>query len=468
VTVRKKEMASKKAGDNALAGAGCLTVTVLRAKDLAAMDDNGKSDPFVKITASFCGQTFQTHTIKKTLEPVWNESFPLFVGALEPNASVTLNLFDRDLIGADFLGCVTVPMAKLLSVDTDFVQEWFTLEKEPTKTFNKGPKNPATIELKFHYPKNSSLQGPGIIKRENPKKYYKFDKVLGQGAFGEVRRAVHKQSKKAYAVKILKKAKLDPTAKKVLEREIAVMSKLQHPNIVSLIEAFDTTRKTYLILELVSGGELFDEIISKDEPYYEKDAADIVRQVLLAIRYMNSMGIAHRDLKPENLLLDDDHNIKISDFGLSKDFSNEDMTTSCGTATYVAPEVLTASGYDVACDIWSVGVITYILLSGHVPFDGPSEEKVFEKILEADYSFPSPLWDPVSEEAKDFISKIFVVEPKQRMSVTDCLDHDWLAETKVGKGNKLASLSQSTKAKVQKPKSAGAYDGGSSDSEHDD
>jgi len=155
----------------------------------------------------------------------------------------------------------------------------------------------------------------------------------------------------------------------------------------------------------------------------------MVTQVLRAISYMNSMGIAHRDLKPENILLDKDHNIKISDFGLSKDFSSEAMSTSCGTPTYVAPEVLLGSTYDVQCDVWSTGVITYILLSSHIPFDGDGESEVFERILSACYSFPSPLWDPVSAKAKDFISKIFVVEPKQRLTADQCLDHEWLTTT---------------------------------------
>jgi len=204
------------------------------------------------------------------------------------------------------------------------------------------------------------------------------------------------------------------------------MSKLHHPNIVQMIEAYDTPKKTYLILELVTGGELFDEIIARDKPYFESDAVSMVTQVLRAISYMNSMGIAHRDLKPENILLDHDHNIKISDFGLSKDFSSEAMSTSCGTPTYVAPEVLLGAPYDVQCDVWSTGVITYILLSSHIPFDGDGESEVFERILSACYSFPSPLWDPVSAKAKDFISKIFVVEPKLRMTADECLDHEWL------------------------------------------
>jgi len=414
----------KKDNSASLSGAGCLTVTVLRAKDLAAMDKNGKSDPFCKVSCNFTAQVYQTHTIYKTLEPVWNESFSLFAGAIETGHVVTVQLFDRDFVGQDFLGEVKFPLSRLIQAETDSIEVWETLKDEPTKTFNKEGKLPGQIQLKFHYPKGANERG--VIKRENPKKHYKFEAILGAGAFGEVRRCVCKKTKTIYAVKILKKKALDPQSKNLLEREIAVMSKLHHPNIVQMIEAYDTPEKTFLILELVTGGELFDEIISRDKPYFEKDAAEMVKQILRAISYMNSMGIAHRDLKPENLLLDSNHNIKISDFGLSKDFSSEAMTTSCGTPTYVAPEVLMGSAYDVQCDVWSTGVITYILLSSHIPFDGDGESEVFERILAACYSFPSPLWDPVSEKAKDFIRKIFVVDPKFRMTADECLDHDWL------------------------------------------
>jgi len=230
--------------------------------------------------------------------------------------------------------------------------------------------------------------------------------------------------------------------------------KLHHPNIVQMIEAFDTPKKTYLILELVTGGELFDEIIARDKPYFEKDAAEMVRQILRAISYMNSMGIAHRDLKPENLLLDSEHNIKISDFGLSKDFSSEAMTTSCGTPTYVAPEVLMGAAYDVQCDVWSTGVITYILLSSHIPFDGDGESEVFERILAACYAFPSPLWDPVSSLAKDFIKKIFVVDPKFRATADECLDHEWLSGDLSGQTNPLHHSKMSSFAKIRESQRA--------------
>jgi len=182
-------------------------------------------------------------------------------------------------------------------------------------------------------------------------------------------------------------------------------------------------------MELVSGGELFQEILSRSEPYYEKDAADIVRQLFTALEYMHSLGIAHRDLKPENLLLSGDKKtIKISDFGFSKD-EGETLKTACGTALYVAPEVLTASEYDTSCDVWSIGVITYILLSAHIPFDGANEQEIFQKIMQAKYSFPQKIFGTVSELAKDFISNIFVVDPKKRMTAADCLKHPWLAES---------------------------------------
>jgi len=301
---------------------------------------------------------------------------------------------------------------------------------------------------------------------------------LGSSAFGEVRKCSDKKTKTVYAVKILRKQKLDPNSKNLLEREIAVMSKLHHPNIVQMIEAFDTLKKTYLILELVTGGELFDEIIARDKPYFESDCIAMVTQMLRAISYMNSMGIAHRDLKPENILLDNDHNIKISDFGLSKDFSSEAMSTSCGTPTYVAPEVLLGSVYDVQCDVWSLGVITYILLSSHIPFDGDGESEIFERILSACYSFPSPLWDSVSDKAKDFISKIFVVEPKQRMTADECLDHEWLtshsstfSDIPLPSSGSLGKFQESQRAIKLKEKQKGGDETevvSSSDSEHEE
>jgi len=207
------------------------------------------------------------------------------------------------------------------------------------------------------------------------------------------------------------------------------MAKLDHPNIVKLYEAFDTPKRTVLILELVTGGELFEALVKRQTPYYERDAADIIRNVLRGVAYMNSMGVCHRDLKPENLLIqgDDPKNIKITDFGLSKDFTQNTLITSCGTASYAAPEVLLSSPYTSFCDVWSVGVITFILLSAEFPFHGRSEAEIFKAILSYRYCFRDGIWNHISSKAKDFIAKIFV-ESESRMSAEECLEHPWLSE----------------------------------------
>jgi len=264
----------------------------------------------------------------------------------------------------------------------------------------------------------------------DPEKEYRFEPVLGKGAFGTVRKAVHKATGDSFAAKIIDKKKIRAEFKTLLEREINVMARLHHANIVSLEACYDTPKKVVLIIELVSGGELFQDIIARSEPYYERDAADFVRQLFAALEYMHSLGIAHRDLKPENLLLSEDKKtIKISDFGFSKD-EGDTLKTACGTALYVAPEVLSASEYDTSCDVWSIGVITYILLSAHIPFDGSNEQEIFQKIMSAEYSFPQNLFGTVSDTAKDFISKIFVVDPKKRLTATDCLKHPWIVDVK--------------------------------------
>jgi len=161
-------------------------------------------------------------------------------------------------------------------------------------------------------------------------------------------------------------------------------------------------------MELVTGGELFDKIVEKGQ-YTENEASTIVKKMLSAVEYLHTQGIAHRDLKPENLLLKStsDTEVMISDFGLSKIVSQQSiMDTACGTPYYVAPEVLLSTGYDKEVDLWSVGVITYLLLCGFPPFYGESLPEVFEQIMKADYDFPDPYWTDISSEAKDLIKKI--------------------------------------------------------------
>jgi len=203
---------------------------------------------------------------------------------------------------------------------------------------------------------------------------------------------------------------------------------VRHPNIVSLVNIVDTPETLYLVMELVEGGELFDKIVAKGY-YSERDACSVINKVTDAIQYLHSLNIVHRDLKPENLLVrnEDDTHVMVSDFGLGRILGdNSLMSTACGTPYYVAPEVLQAMGYSKGVDMWSLGVITYFVLSGFPPFMGDQMQEVVEQIMTADYEFPSPYWDNVTPEAKDFLKKLLVVEPTQRLSAEAALNHIWL------------------------------------------
>jgi len=182
-------------------------------------------------------------------------------------------------------------------------------------------------------------------------------------------------------------------------------------------------------MELVTGGELFDKIVEKG-CYTEKEASILVRKIVSAIDYLHDLDICHRDLKPENLLLaseDQTTEVKIADFGLSKIVNQKVMMqTACGTPGYVAPEVLSATGYDREVDMWSIGVITYILLCGFPPFFGETVPELFEQIMSARFDYPQEYWCDVSQEAKDFINCLLVVDPKKRLTTKQDLEHVWL------------------------------------------
>jgi calcium/calmodulin-dependent protein kinase I len=245
-----------------------------------------------------------------------------------------------------------------------------------------------------------------------------------------VREGRNRTTGEKVAVKFIEKKFVDQEELKLLQREIDIMARVQHTNVLRLFEIFDTDQKLSLVMELVNGGELFYKIVDKGS-YSELEARDIVRQLVEGVDYLHNQGIAHRDLKPENLLCSETEHgmvIKIADFGLSKAFSGESaLETSCGTPDYAAPEVLRMDGaYDKSVDLWSIGVITYVLLCGFPPFYGKSQAQLFEKILNADFDFPEPEWTQISAEAKDFINHLLVLDVKERYNTKQCLDHPWL------------------------------------------
>mmetsp|Transcript_41034 Transcript_41034/g.102035 ORF Transcript_41034/g.102035 Transcript_41034/m.102035 type:complete len:352 (-) Transcript_41034:666-1721(-) len=275
--------------------------------------------------------------------------------------------------------------------------------------------------------------GEGAIPDEVHKDY-DLKEVLGTGHFSKVRLGIHRQTGEKVAVKIIEK----PSGSKIamLKAEVDILTKCDHPNVVNMYAVYETETHLFLCLELLTGGELFDRIISKGH-YSEEDGRKLTITLVEAITYLHSLGIAHRDLKPENLLLKDDKEdalIKVTDFGLSKIFADDlagevVMKTACGTPGYVAPEVLTKDTYSEQVDLWSIGVIVYILLCGFPPFYGDNDAQMFKKIKSGTYKFLTPYWDPISQEAKDFVAKLLVVDPKKRMTAADALKHPWLTQT---------------------------------------
>jgi len=403
------------------------------------MDKGGTSDAYCVVTSTLnTKQRYKTSAPKKTINPAWNsDAFKFYTTTLK-NHAIIVKCWAKDRWGRDdFLGELRIDLAVLN--ESNVVEQSFELTKEPKSKKLPGP---GSIKIKLEYPSGtagqkkevqpehkavSSTPAPTPKKeKRNIKDVYDFGDELGRGGFSIVKKATKKETGEVFAVKIIEKNQSEEELQ-LLQREIDIMQKLDHKNIISLEEVYDEKDTIYLVMELVAGGELFDQIVSRGT-YSEADAASIVRQILEAVDYMHGNGIAHRDLKPENLLCsgDETNTIKVTDFGLSKDFGSASLRTSCGTPDYVAPEVLRGQPYDNSVDIWSIGVITYILLCGFPPFYGNTDQQIFEKILKAEYDFPSPDWDPISNEAKDFIRKILIHDPAKRPTAAEALESVWI------------------------------------------
>ena len=257
---------------------------------------------------------------------------------------------------------------------------------------------------------------------------YDVIKQLGKGGYGKVYEVRSKKTGELRACKHLSKLNIKNLEK--FRREIEILKKLDHPNIIKLYELFESERSLYLIMEECKGGEIFDRIIQRiqtKQMYSEKDAAEIFEQVMSCIQYCHNQKICHRDLKPENLLYlnperEKGNRIKVIDFGLSQ-YTNR-LKTKVGTAYYVSPEILSGK-YTELCDIWSAGVILYILLSGEPPFNGASDSAIYQKIMQMHFTFPEDKWKFISKEAKDLLGHMLVPE-KNRYNAEKVLRHPWL------------------------------------------
>ena len=259
---------------------------------------------------------------------------------------------------------------------------------------------------------------------------YEVIKQLGKGGYGKVFQVKNKKTGEIRACKQLSKLNISDLVK--FRREIDILIKTDHPNIIKLYDVFESNHNLYLVMEECNGGELFDRItehIENEEMYTEKEAADILLQVMSAVEYCHNNGICHRDLKPENLLYlkkgdEKDNPLKVIDFGLSQTIDVKKILSSkVGTAYYVSPEILQGK-YNEKCDVWSAGVILYVLLSGEPPFNGPSDSVIYSKIKKMKFSFPPSRWNSISKEAKDLLSHMLVPE-SERYSASQVLAHPW-------------------------------------------
>ncbi|KAK9800898.1 hypothetical protein WJX73_008296 [Symbiochloris irregularis] len=274
-----------------------------------------------------------------------------------------------------------------------------------------------------------------VLKKSSSSKVsdnYLLGRILGKGAFGTVYVATNRKTSHAYACKSIDKAKLvSEEDRQDIQREVDVLNLVgQHPNVAELYHVFEDAKHVHLVLELCKGGELFDRVVSKGT-FTEKMAADFFRTMVTVVEHMHQLGIMHRDIKPENFLLtteDDSAVIKLADFGLSTYYKpGQRFNQIVGSAYYVAPEVLRRD-YSFEADMWSLGVILYILLSGLPPFWGDTEEDIFKMVLKGDVDFKTAPWPNISAEAKDCVRKLLTMNPKQRPTADKILQHPWLKQ----------------------------------------
>ncbi|UMM30125.1 hypothetical protein L5515_012138 [Caenorhabditis briggsae] len=258
---------------------------------------------------------------------------------------------------------------------------------------------------------------------------YDVKEELGKGAFSVVRRCVHKTTGLEFAAKIINTKKLSARDFQKLEREARICRKLQHPNIVRLHDSIQEESFHYLVFDLVTGGELFEDIVAR-EFYSEADASHCIQQILESIAYCHSNGVVHRDLKPENLLLASKAKgaaVKLADFGLAIEVNDSEAWHGfAGTPGYLSPEVLKKDPYSKPVDIWACGVILYILLVGYPPFWDEDQHRLYAQIKAGAYDYPSPEWDTVTPEAKSLIDSMLTVNPKKRITADQALKVPWI------------------------------------------
>ena len=290
-----------------------------------------------------------------------------------------------------------------------------------------------------------------ILHCEDIKDLYDIQEKIGEGKYASVYRAKHLASERIVAIKILEKENLSSNELNMIKNEIDILKTCQHPNIVKLYDVFEDIERIHIIMELIEGPDLFCYLEKRDFDINELEANKIIKKLSSAIYYLNVFGIVHRDIKAENILLTDDssnYDIKLIDFGLGIILGPEEKSEQpFGTVSYVSPEVLCGNEYDKSVDIWSLGILSYLLLVGRLPFDHPEddENEIARQTINDPVPFSEKKWNNISNEAKDFVNKCLQKDPFDRMNITEILKHDWLkkyiSEEQKNNGNNFEILS---------------------------
>ena len=296
------------------------------------------------------------------------------------------------------------------------IQEWDEQDEKQNTSADKPLKTDVRPTLKFH---EAYTMGPELHKSNA----------------AVIHQCINRETNEVFAVKMFdrrndkSKSALGKSIAETVLHEVAVLKALKHQHVIEIVDFFDEADFFYLVMELMEGGDVFDRIIQMKQ-YTEKDARDLARILLEGVQHLHAQGVAHRDLKPQNLLLkskDDNATIKLADFGFAcKVHTPQSLTTRCGTPTYVAPEILKNIPYDQSVDMWSVGVILYVLLCGYPPFSDPNQGALFSKIRTGEWEFVADDWAHVSDDAKDLIRQLLVVDPVRRLTATKALETSWL------------------------------------------
>jgi calcium/calmodulin-dependent protein kinase I len=372
--------------------------------------------------------------------------------AVQLNDDASLDLSEGSLEDGVFGLITDIPhllgsLGELLGENTD-ITEFLADKESPGPSHTKTISNASEAFFLMSAPalSNEEVEEIGIHDTPQPSsesgmrfdELYRLKGVLGSGAFSTVREGFHRSNQsRSYAVKCINRKKLSDEDEAALLDEVSILTEMRNDHIIRLYDFFTEPSTYYLVMERMRGGELFDRIVAKAY-YNEKEARDTCLIVLEAIGYCHDNHIAHRDLKPENLLLlseNDDSAVKIADFGFAKRcYAKCSLTTQCGTPGYVAPEILEGSPYDERADMWSVGVILYILLGGYPPFIESTQRDLFRKIRKGDYEFHEEYWGTVSTEAKDLIRSLLTVSIEARLTADEALENKWI----LGDGAKLA------------------------------